>query len=45
MIDNIGFPGVQVPPGEGFDHNFCVVRRSQPELMFVARVLHPNSGR
>ncbi|KAJ8683827.1 hypothetical protein QAD02_019619 [Eretmocerus hayati] len=35
----------KVPQDGGFDHNFCVVRSSQPEPCFVARVLHANSGR
>ncbi|XP_024936979.1 aldose 1-epimerase [Cephus cinctus] len=35
----------KVPPGEGFDHNFCVTRSWQPGLSFVARMLHPRSGR
>ncbi|XP_032455001.1 aldose 1-epimerase-like isoform X3 [Nasonia vitripennis] len=31
--------------GKGFDHNFCVLRNSQPEVSFVARALHPKTGR
>ncbi|XP_014219666.1 aldose 1-epimerase-like [Copidosoma floridanum] len=35
-----------VPGSKGFEHNFCVLaRRSQPEVLFVARVFHEPSGR
>lgn len=32
-------------PGNGFDHNFCVTSGSSQTLTFVARVVHPASGR
>jgi aldose 1-epimerase len=32
-------------PGNGFDHNFCVTAGSSQSLTFVARVVHPSSGR
>lgn len=32
-------------PGNGFDYNFCVTSGSSQDLTFVARVLHPGSGR
>ncbi|XP_012256706.2 galactose mutarotase [Athalia rosae] len=35
----------KVPPGEGYDHNFCVLRSWQPGVTFVAQALHPSSGR
>ncbi|XP_012284584.1 aldose 1-epimerase [Orussus abietinus] len=35
----------KVPPGEGYDHNFCVVRSWEPGISFVARALHAPSGR
>ncbi|XP_046625844.1 galactose mutarotase-like [Neodiprion virginianus] len=35
----------KVPPGDGYDHNFCVLRSWQPGTLFVARALHPPSGR
>ncbi|XP_066584366.1 galactose mutarotase-like [Prorops nasuta] len=35
----------KVPPGEGFDHNFCVVKNWSSRNNFVARVVHPLSGR
>ncbi|KAK0163480.1 hypothetical protein PV327_007155 [Microctonus hyperodae] len=35
----------KVPPGEGFDHNFCVVQSWQPGVVFIGRALHPKSGR
>ncbi|KAF7397454.1 hypothetical protein HZH68_008676 [Vespula germanica] len=35
----------KVPPGEGFDHNFCVTKNWQSDSSFVARALHMKSGR
>jgi aldose 1-epimerase len=32
-------------PGNGFDHSFCVTSGSAQSLTFVARVVHPTSGR
>ncbi|XP_043503581.1 uncharacterized protein LOC122525070 [Polistes fuscatus] len=34
-----------VPPGEGFDHNFCITKNWQSGSSFVARALHMKSGR
>ncbi|XP_043283954.1 galactose mutarotase-like [Venturia canescens] len=35
----------KIPGGEGFDHNFCVVKGLQSGGSFVARALHGESGR
>lgn len=32
-------------PGNGYDNNFCLITGSSQSLTFVARVLHPESGR
>lgn len=32
-------------PGNGFDHSFCLNSGSAQSLTFVARVIHPSSGR
>lgn len=32
-------------PGNGFDNNFCITQGSKKTLSFVARVVHPESGR
>lgn len=32
-------------PGNGYDYNFCVTSGSAQSLTFVARVVHPASGR
>lgn len=36
---------MQVPPGEGYDHNFCVTRNWQTGCLFVGKVSHAKSGR
>ncbi|KAK2578681.1 hypothetical protein KPH14_012169 [Odynerus spinipes] len=35
----------KVPPGEGYDHNFCVTKNWPSGSSFVARALHMKSGR
>ena len=35
----------KVPPGEGYDHNFCVTKNGQAESVFVAKVWHMKTGR
>ncbi|XP_050454704.1 galactose mutarotase-like [Cataglyphis hispanica] len=35
----------KVPPGEGYDHNFCVTPNWHGGSTHVARVVHPESGR
>ncbi|KAI4500241.1 hypothetical protein M0802_004658 [Mischocyttarus mexicanus] len=35
----------KVPPGEGFDHNFCITKNWQSGSSFVARAVHMKSGR
>lgn len=32
-------------PGNGYDYNFCITSGSSQSLTFVARVVHPESGR
>lgn len=32
-------------PGNGYDNNFCIISGSSQTLTFIARVLHPESGR
>ncbi|XP_011685859.1 PREDICTED: aldose 1-epimerase-like isoform X2 [Wasmannia auropunctata] len=35
----------KVPPGEGYDHNFCVTPNWHGGNAYVARAVHPKSGR
>ncbi|EFN72246.1 Aldose 1-epimerase [Camponotus floridanus] len=35
----------KVPPGEGYDHNFCVTPNWHGGSTYVARAIHPESGR
>ncbi|XP_076253651.1 galactose mutarotase-like [Rhynchophorus ferrugineus] len=35
----------KVPEAPGFDHNFCVTRISEKDVVFVAKAFHPPSGR
>ncbi|XP_026828451.1 aldose 1-epimerase [Ooceraea biroi] len=35
----------KVPPGEGYDHNFCVTSNWHGSSTYVARAIHPRSGR
>lgn len=36
---------LQVPPGEGYDHNFCVTPNWHGGSGYVAQAVHPSSGR
>ncbi|KYN27730.1 Aldose 1-epimerase [Trachymyrmex cornetzi] len=36
---------LQVPPGEGYDHNFCVTPNWHGGNAYVAQAVHPKSGR
>ncbi|KAG5319359.1 GALM epimerase, partial [Pseudoatta argentina] len=36
---------LQVPPGEGYDHNFCVTPNWHGSNTYVAQAIHPQSGR
>lgn len=38
-------PAIARVPGGGFDSNFCVTKGTEQTLAFVARVIHPESGR
>ncbi|CAL7940587.1 unnamed protein product [Xylocopa violacea] len=35
----------KVPPGEGYDHNLCVIKSGQSGSSFIAKVWHVKSGR
>ncbi|XP_014474405.1 PREDICTED: aldose 1-epimerase-like [Dinoponera quadriceps] len=35
----------KVPPGEGYDHNFCVTSNWHGRSGYVAQAVHPRSGR
>lgn len=38
-------PAMARAPTGGFDDNFCVTRGTEQTLTFVARAIHPKSGR
>ncbi|KAF5289917.1 hypothetical protein FQA39_LY14926 [Lamprigera yunnana] len=34
-----------IPDYDGYDHNFCINKGSDQDIAFVARAMHPSSGR
>lgn len=38
-------PAMSRVPGEGYDNNFCITKGTEQGMTFVARVVHPHSGR
>ncbi|XP_062706812.1 galactose mutarotase-like [Aedes albopictus] len=38
-------PAMSRAPGEGYDNNFCITKGTEQGMTFIARVVHPHSGR